>query len=389
MASIREQQDFNYAAEGREVEVKLLRALALGGKQSIEIQLLLDSQAGGQANYQALSLLLADVSADEKRAQITFERLRAHQLRLAQALGRPVGIKSAAMDYLENIELALALKPDEQALTYTQLAQMAFRDDLTGLANYRYFLRRFREEIKRADRYRHLLSSIMLDIDLFKMFNDKHGHLAGNKALEHLAALLRAEVRETDLVARYGGEEFVVILPETTKFEARELAERIRARVAGTPVELPASISCGTLQPVAPLAQRFTISLGVATYPRDARTAETLLASADEALYEAKKEGRNRTRVYHPPTVVRLTYAPLDAAAVRSVALVADFNGWEKHVDQLHEEAEGEYAIELHLAPGRYTYKFVINGEWYVADPLCTEYTVDGYGGRNSVLLVK
>jgi diguanylate cyclase (GGDEF)-like protein len=391
MSNLREQQDYDYATEGRKVEVRLLRALALGSAQSAEIQLLLDSQADGKAGFQALSLLLADLSIDEERAQETFAHLREHQARLKLALGRHVGVKSAALDYLENIELALGLPRSEQALTYAQLTQMAFHDDLTGLSNYRFFMSRFHEEIKRADRYRHLLSLIMLDIDQFKMFNDKHGHLAGNKALEHLAVLLRAEVRETDLIARYGGEEFAIILPETTKFEAGELAERVRMRVASTPVALPDALGgqYANLKAPPPGLQQLTISLGVATYPRDARSADVLLANADKALYAAKAGGRNQARLYSPPAFVRLTYAPPAAAPIHSLTLMSDFNGWDKRIDPLHKEPDGPYAIELHLTPGRYAYKFVINGEWYVTDPLCTEYTMDGYGGRNSVLVVK
>ncbi|MCY3023552.1 MAG: hypothetical protein NTW87_31615, partial [Planctomycetota bacterium] len=120
--------DFN--AEGREIEVRLLRALAMGGKRSVEIQLLLDSQRADQSGYQALALMLADLSVPEGRAQATFEGLRAHQHRMSQTLGRAVGIKTAAMDYLEHIERALNLKDEEHALTYTQLAQMAFQDQL-------------------------------------------------------------------------------------------------------------------------------------------------------------------------------------------------------------------------------------------------------------------
>ncbi len=370
---------YDYKSEGREVEAKLLRALAMGGKRSVEIQLLLDSQADGKASYQALSLLLADISVDDAHAQATFERLREHQNRMKTALGRSVGIKTAAMDYLENIERVLNLKDDEQALTYTQLAQMAFRDDLTGLANYRYFMRRLGEEAKRAERYRHLLSVIMADIDFFKRFNDNFGHMAGNKALEHVAAILRSEVRETDMVARYGGEEFAIILPETTKFEARELAQRIRARVERDAVEIG---------PGSP-AQRLTISLGLATYPRDAFTSDALLAGADAALYASKKAGRNQVSVFSPATLARLAYTPDNAGVVRHVSIVGDFNGWTKNVDFMQRDAQGLFALELPLAPGRYAYKFVINGEWYIADPLCNEFVLDGYGGRNSVLHVK
>lgn len=367
----------DYKQEGPEVEVRLLRALALGGKRSVEIQLLLDGEKGEHANCQALALLLADISVAEARARATFERLRAHQLRMREAVGRPVGIKTAALDYLESIERALSLRDDEHALTYAQLAQMAFQDHLTGLANYRYFTIRFNEELRRARRYRHLVSLLLLDLDRFKQFNDTHGHLAGNKALEHIARILRSQARETDLVARYGGEELAVLMPETPKHEALALAERIRATADSRPVELADGGP-----------QRLTASLGLATYPRDAHDAEALLAGADQALYAAKAAGRNRVCVFLPASRARFAYTPQSTEAAQSIAVVGDFNGWDKTVDPMRRDEQGRFSLELNLAPGRYAYKFVTNDEWYISDPSCTEFAHDGYGGRNSILVV-
>ena len=367
----------DYKSEGLDVEARLLRALALGGKRSVEIQLLIDSQIGEKADYQSLSLVLADISVPENRARATFEKLREHQMRLREALGRPVGIKAAAMDYLENIEMALGLRDDESALTYLQLAQMAFQDQLSGLANFRYFTQRFHEEIKRADRYKHLLSLLMVDLDAFKKFNDAYGHQAGNRALEHVAAILKSGVRETDLVARYGGEEFVVILPQTPKHDARSLGEELRRKIESSPVDIP------DYDPV-----KITASLGLSTFPRDASNAESLLAGADQALYDAKNTGRNRLSVFAPPTVARFCYAPDRVDAAKTVSVVGDFNGWQPDVDMLHMQPSGGYVMWMNLAPGRYAYKFVINGELFVPDPLCRRSANDGYGGRNSILIV-
>jgi len=368
----------DFKNEGRDIEVKLLRSLALGGKRSVEIQLLLDSQIDAKADYQALSLLLADLSVPQDRAKATFEKLREHQQRLKESLGRAVGIKTAAMDYLENLERALNLKDDEQALTYSQLAQIAFQDHLTGLANYRYFMRRFQEEIKRADRYRHLLSVLMLDLDHFKRFNDTFGHPAGNKALESVAANLRSQVRETDLVSRYGGEEFAIILPETTKYEAADLCNRIRIRVESTMIELP------DVEP-----QRVTVSAGLATYPRDARSAESVLASADEALYASKKAGRNRVSTFTPASIAQFVYVPDRPNSTTAISVVGDFNGWNKNADPLQRSDDGRFTLSIPLAPGRYSYKFVVNNEWYIFDPRAGEFAHDGYGGKNSLLIVK
>jgi diguanylate cyclase (GGDEF)-like protein len=368
----------DFKNEGRDVEVKLLRALALGGKRSVEIQLLLDSQVDGKADYQALSLLLGDISVPEERARVTFERLRAHQTRMKTALARAVGVKTAAMDYLENIERALNLKDDEQALTYSQLAQIAFQDHLTDLANFRYFMRRFTEEIKRADRYKHLLTVVMLDLDHFKRFNDSFGHPAGNRALEHVAQLLRAQVRETDLVARYGGEEFAMILPETTKTEAYELSQRIRAKIESSKVELPDTE-----------AKTVTVSVGLATYPRDARNAESVLAGADEALYASKRAGRNCVNMFTPSTAAQFSYSPENAGSTHTIAVVGDFNGWNKLSDVMERSNDGKFSLRLPLAPGRYAYKYVVNNEYYIVDPQCAEFLQDGYGGRNSIVIVR
>lgn len=378
MATPKTNHVVDFKIEGRDVEVKLLRSLALGGKRSVEIQLLLDSQVDSKADYQALSLLLADLSVPQERAKVTFEKLREHQLRLKESLGRAVGIKTAAMDYLENLERALNLKDDEQALTYSQLAQIAFQDHLTGLANYRYFMRRFQEEIKRADRYRHLLSVLMLDLDHFKIFNDTFGHPAGNKALESVAGNLRSQVRETDLVSRYGGEEFAIILPETTKYEAHDLCNRIRVRIESTLIELPDG---------AP--QRVTVSAGLATYPRDARSAEAVLASADEALYASKKAGRNRVSTFTPASIAQFVYVPDSPNSTTAISVVGDFNGWNKNADTLKRTDDGRFTLSIPLAPGRYSYKFVVNNEWYIFDPRAGEFAHDGYGGKNSLLIVK
>ena len=208
----------NFHKEGREIDVQLLRALALGRKRSSEIQLLLDGEYERNAhkssvmrNSQMLALLLADLSVPEPKAEATFKRVIAHRDRLRDALKRPIGIKTAAMDYLENVERALKIKDDDDAPTYTQLAQMAFTDQLTGMANFRFFSQRLRDEIKRCERYGHLLSLLMADLDFFKeVQRSVTGIPPATKRLQQVARTLYAEVRDTDLLARYGGEEFAL-----------------------------------------------------------------------------------------------------------------------------------------------------------------------------------
>jgi diguanylate cyclase (GGDEF)-like protein len=172
-----------------------------------------------------------------------------------------------------------------------ELERLSVTDGLTGLHNRRRLMESLADEVRRSERLKHNFALLMVDVDHFKKYNDTFGHPAGDAVLTRVAALLREATREVDDVARYGGEEFVVVLPETAMPEALEIAERIRARVASE---------------VFP-GRRVTISIGVAEYPTHGNTPDQVIAAADEALYEAKREGRDRVRraglklVRHPP----------------------------------------------------------------------------------------
>lgn len=159
--------------------------------------------------------------------------------------------------------------------------RLATTDGLTGLFNHGFFNARLQEECQRAERYGLSLSLIMVDIDLFKQVNDSHGHQAGDACLVFLAASITETSREVDTAARYGGEEFVLILPQTSAQDARTLGERLRKKVADAVSK--------------PDRPHFTISAGVASWCAGSdMTPETFVKSADDALYAAKKAGRNR-----------------------------------------------------------------------------------------------
>ena len=143
--------------------------------------------------------------------------------------------------------------------------------------------------MNRGNRYRHPLSLLMLDLDHFKAINDGYGHPAGDKVLSEVAGIVKRVMRDSDQVARYGGEEFVVILPEMDTPGAGVLAERIRAAVAAY------TFSADETHPF-----NITISIGLAGFPNDANSGETLIAAADRALYDAKRAGRDCVRSFDP-----------------------------------------------------------------------------------------
>jgi diguanylate cyclase (GGDEF)-like protein len=166
---------------------------------------------------------------------------------------------------------------------YHRARERAFVDDVTEIYNARYLLEAMDREIRRAERYGSELSVLFLDLDRFKLVNDRHGHLVGSEALRQLSRLLGQCVRQVDTLARYGGDEFTILLVDTGEQGGLEVAERIRKSVARHPFE------AGPGQTLS-----LTCSIGIATHPAHGRNRETLLDAADKAMYRAKSLGRNR-----------------------------------------------------------------------------------------------
>lgn len=177
----------------------------------------------------------------------------------------------------------------QKAIEYAHTKRLANTDGLTGLYNYRSFQERLEQEVERANRYRRALSLIMIDIDYFKRYNDTYGHPQGDSILVEVALALRQLSRTSDIVARYGGEEFAMILPETDLANAEALGQRLREyvenRLSTREVQLP--------------DQALTISVGIASH-LEGSPKETLVETADAALYQAKRGGRNRVVVWQP-----------------------------------------------------------------------------------------
>ncbi len=177
------------------------------------------------------------------------------------------------------------------ALTLKQQRNLAKTDGLTGLLNKTHLVRRIEEAMEAGAGSPRVISAFLFDIDHFKHYNDTNGHIPGDDLLRQISALLGEAVREREFIGRYGGEEFLLVLPGVDKKKALHAAERIRKLIEKEDFKF------GETQP----GGRLTISGGVATWPMDAENAETLIRHADEALYEAKRGGRNRVLPYAPP----------------------------------------------------------------------------------------
>jgi len=167
----------------------------------------------------------------------------------------------------------------ERARMVAKLAELSVTDELTGIANRRYLVQKMEEEVRRSERTGHLFSLLMIDLDHFKLVNDRFGHQKGDEVLRQVAATLERNIRRTDSAGRYGGEEFCVLLPETGPAGACRVAEKLREAVKGLPDPVP------------------TISIGVAFWEPYV-SMDDILRRVDEALYEAKAAGRDRVVVH-------------------------------------------------------------------------------------------
>jgi len=209
----------------------------------------------------------------------SFERMEGMLLVDNSLSGNPISEETVAALSVVSQMMALAICNSKH---FQKTLASAIQDELTGLYNRRYFNERLLEEIERSRRYGEIVSLISCDIDHFKRVNDTHGHPAGDRVLVLLGTILRNSLRKSDIVARYGGEEFMVLLPNTSRNQARETAEKLRLRVAG--MEIPHD---GT-------SLRITVSCGVASLGEDGDSIEALLDKVDKALYTAKVRGRNQ-----------------------------------------------------------------------------------------------
>jgi len=260
----------------------------LGVKSVIAVPLISKTETKGVLYLQSLSvpygfrqddlLLLTSLSAPialaiEKAA--LYSRSRQAEIKLQKAR--------------DELEREVKRRTSELVKAKKQLEELATTDGLSGLYNYRYFIQCLEAEYKRALRYHHRLSLLMIDIDYFKNFNDTFGHLCGDFVIKSVAQLLKANVRSTDVVARYGGDEAAVILIETNQEEALEVARKIKAEIDSHPFKWQGE----------PMDVR--VSIGLAAMPAvGINDSYDLLNAADRALYEAKRSGRNALIAFQP-----------------------------------------------------------------------------------------
>ena len=212
-------------------------------------------------HYDALSGLSSRFEYDWKDL---FLEIRLEPLRAAS--GEIKGCLALATDITER-------KKNEERALYD-----ATHDALTGLANYREFMDRLEREVHRAERSRHFFTLLLLDLDGLKRINDLEGHLAGNRALKRLAAVMNEHVRSTDLAVRHGGDEFAVVLIDSDKRMAEQVARRIKNGLRADRVE-----------------PSLSVSIGIGAYPDDGRTAAALFEAADQQLYKNKRAENRRT----------------------------------------------------------------------------------------------
>lgn len=171
-----------------------------------------------------------------------------------------------------------------------RLEGLSLIDHLTGIYNRRFLSNRMEEELNRSMRHGLQLSVLFIDLDHFKNYNDRYGHMAGDEALMKTTDIIKAALREMDIFVRYGGEEFCVLLPDTCKLSSLLVAERIRTEIEKERFAVPAGIR----------STKLTVSLGIASFPEDGTTIASLIHASDQALYQAKANGRNCVVIASP-----------------------------------------------------------------------------------------
>jgi diguanylate cyclase (GGDEF)-like protein len=247
---------------------------------------LLESDVGIEI-YREILVLLTQLDFPAEVAKIHWHNVVEAWRELGLATHVAIDVRVAVLHYFLSVNRKLENPTVVEMRILLEAQDSAIIDELTQLYNFRYFKDRIENEVLRAERESSSLTLLMLDLDDFKLYNDRVGHLRGNVALQTCAQVFRKGAREVDVVSRYGGEEFAILLPGTTKDGALAIAERIRHELERT--RIPGRND---------QEEHLTVSIGVASVPTDAADADQLLDRADAALYRAKAFGKNRVNLF-------------------------------------------------------------------------------------------
>lgn len=236
----------------------------------------------GSTVYSAVLKLLAGIDIHQQNSEEHWSKAQNHRLDMMQRLGRNVDITTALSDYLQTSTDFLDHPRLIETTQYENVIRESIRDRLTGLYNRHYFDEAYSQQASLAIRYRIDFTLLFMDIDNFKEINDTYGHLAGDKALRQIAAIIRQEKRNSDIAARFGGEEFILLLTHTDNVSGFIFAERLRKAIEETKVIYRSQ------------SFKLTISGGLASFPFNSKDPERLLEMADSAVYLSKGAGKNR-----------------------------------------------------------------------------------------------
>lgn len=244
--------------------------------------------------YRDLIFALIQIRLPEEEAKHDWKEILKHKYILSERLGRNVGIHVATLDYFTNVKKQLAFPKIVDAHEYVDTASRALFDELTKAYNRRFFDEEFRRLFLQARTEGKVFSLIILDLDHFKDYNDFNGHIQGDIALIETVRILHAVCSHDTAVCRYGGEEFTVLIPGQQLDAAAHTAENIRQAVYDYRYVNEQPLPGG----------RLSASLGVTMYRDSIKEPQQMVEEADAALYQAKKEGRNRVRVHPGGSVI-------------------------------------------------------------------------------------
>jgi diguanylate cyclase (GGDEF)-like protein len=290
----REGYDVRRAQDGKEA-IRAVRAdppdlvlldLVLPDMDGLEVLRIVKARKEDQFIPVIILSAKSDIDSKVRGLRIGADDFLAKPFAEAEVLAR-----AAAMLRIKSLQDELRRARRELEEKQKQLEEQSITDALTSLRNRRFFDERLAEEFRRAQRYSDPVSLMMIDLDNFKAVNDRHGHPAGDTVLREAAALIRGSIREPDICARYGGEEFAVILPKTHMSGALTVAERVWRELGQKVYRTGGESGHADVQ--------VTASIGIAFYPsKDITGPDLLLKFADEALYNAKRAGRNTICLY-------------------------------------------------------------------------------------------